>query len=88
VSIEFSDGSSADYRAIPAILETGVLVNWRVEGADEIRNWLQGNAHENLRVVSLRFRSDADWAWMPVLEGVLEEGRWEDTRTNADADQR
>jgi hypothetical protein len=88
VSIEFSDGSSGEYRAIPAILETGVLVNWRVESADEIRNWLAGNVRENLRVVSLRFRSDADWTWRPVLEGVLEEGRWEDTRTNADSDQR
>jgi hypothetical protein len=57
VNIKYADGRDEDFRAVPPILETGVLVNRRVESPDEIRHWLQREAGQNPAVTSLCFRT-------------------------------
>jgi hypothetical protein len=74
-TFQYQDGSSTDYRAVLPILKTGVLVNRRVESPDEIRNWLQMKADQNMAVSSIRFKAHSPWAFKPLFKGKLVEYR-------------
>ncbi len=74
-TVEYNDGTSRNYRAALPILKTGVLLNWRVESADEIRNWLQGGVVRNAAASSIVFRGSSSWAFKPQLKGTVVEYR-------------
>jgi hypothetical protein len=71
VAFEYSDGSSHRYRAILPILKTGVLINYRIESADEIRRWLAADMTGNVTTRSLRFQSMSPWAFRSPLQGKV-----------------
>jgi hypothetical protein len=80
VKFQYQDGESKEYRAVPPILKTGVLVNRRVESPDEIRNWLQLKADQNMPVTSISFNARSRWAFKPVFKGTLVEYRFSDSQ--------
>jgi hypothetical protein len=69
VEYEYSDGTSRRYRAILPILKTGVLINYRIESADEIRRWLAADMTGNVTARSLRFQSTSPWAFRSPFQG-------------------
>ena len=73
---EYQDGSSAYYRAVLPILETGVLVNRRVASAEETRNWLETTATRNMAVSSICFKTHSSWAFRTPFKGFLVEYRF------------
>jgi hypothetical protein len=75
VTCRYQDGSEASYRAVLPILKSGVLVNRRVESADEIRNWLQAAVDRNLDVSSIRFTASSPGAFKTPFRGQLVEYR-------------
>jgi hypothetical protein len=75
VDFQYDNGSNATHRAVVPILQTGVLVNRRVESAEEIRAWLKSSASSNPSVKSLSFRSEKPRAFQPPFKGVLVEYR-------------
>jgi len=75
VTFQYQDGSSQKYFSALPILQTGVLVNRRVESPGEIRNWLQLEADHDLAVSSISFTSSSPWAFKTELKGVLVEYR-------------
>ena len=72
---EYQDGSPACYRAVLPILGAGVLVNRRVESAEETRNWLETVAARNLAVSSIYFTTFSSWAFQTPFKGTLVEYR-------------
>jgi hypothetical protein len=85
VKFQCQDGSSNSYRAILPILKTGVLVNRRVESPDEIRNWLQIKADQNMAVTSICFNAHSPWAFESEFKGTLVEYRFSDNRIVSDS---
>jgi len=79
VNFKYADGRDEDFRAVPPILETGVLVNRRVESPAEIRHWLQREASQNPAVSSLRFRTYSPRDYQMPCTGTLVEYRLETT---------
>jgi hypothetical protein len=75
---EYQDAPPDYYRAVLPILQTGVLVNWRVESAPEIRNWLETAITRNPAVSSLAFKTHDAWAFKTPLNGFLVEYRLEE----------
>jgi hypothetical protein len=76
VAFSTPDGELVN-RAISGLLETGVLVNRRVETALETRRWLSGAADQNPAVSAICLRNAAPWAYQPPFEGTLVEYRLE-----------
>ncbi len=76
---EYQDAQPDYYRAVLPILQTGVLVNRRVESTDEIRNWLENANTKNPTVTSLAFKTHNPWAFKTPLTGFLIEYRLEET---------
>jgi len=66
------------------ILETGVLINRRVESSDETRNWLATAASKNTAAVALDFKSHSAWAFKTPLTGHLIEYRLVENEPSAD----
>ena len=60
---EYADGACATYRAILPILKTGVLINYRIESPEEIRQWLKGDMKSNVTARLIRFKSASPWAF-------------------------
>jgi len=75
VSFKYQDGCSTNYRAVLPILKSGVLVNRRVESADETGNWLAAAASRNPGVSSITFTSPQSSAFHAPFKGVLIEYR-------------
>jgi hypothetical protein len=71
VAFEYRDGTSRKYRAILPILETGVLINYRVEAPDEIRRWLSSDMTGNVTARSLRFQSGSAGAFRSPFQGKI-----------------
>jgi hypothetical protein len=71
VAFEYSDGTSHSYRAILPILKTGVLINYRVESAEEIRRWLSSRMTGNVTTRSIRFKSISPWAFRSPFQGKV-----------------
>jgi hypothetical protein len=72
---EYQDGSPGYYRAILPILQSGVLVNRRVESTQEIRNWLETMPARNMAVSSISFKTHNPWAFQTPFKGFLVEYR-------------
>ncbi len=72
-TFDYADGTSADYRAVLSILRAGVLVNRRVESAEEIRNWLGGNVARNAAASSIRFTASSPDDFRSSMKGTLVE---------------
>lgn len=72
---EYQDGSPGYYRAVLPILQTGVLVNRRVESTAEIRNWLETANARNMPATSISFKTHGPWAFQTPLNGFLVEYR-------------
>lgn len=72
---QYQDGSRAYDRAILPILKSGVLINRRVESADETRNWLETAATRNMAVTSVGFTTFNAWAFRSPFKGSLVEYR-------------
>jgi hypothetical protein len=70
-TFEYSDGTSKDYRAVLPILETGVLINYRVESPEEIRHWLYSAMNGNVTAQSIRFKSASPWAFQRIFHGKI-----------------
>src|SRR5208282_5253019 len=70
-AFEYSDGASATYRAILPILKTGVLINYRVESPEEIRQWLKGDMKNHVTARLIRFKSASPWAFKSPFRGQL-----------------
>jgi len=68
---EYSDGFSAEHRAVLPILETGVLINYRVDSLRETQRWLHGRAAENAGVRSIRFRARWPGTFQPSFRGRI-----------------
>jgi hypothetical protein len=75
VVYRYQDGSEATYRAILPILKGGVLINRRVESADEIGNWLGAAADRDMAVTSIRFTASVPGAFKTPFRGRLVEYR-------------
>ncbi len=75
VVCRYQDGSEANYRAILPILRGGVLINRRVESADEIGNWLLCAANRNMAVSSIHFTATNSGAFRAPFRGRLVEYR-------------
>jgi hypothetical protein len=75
VVCRYQDGSQANYRAVLPILQGGVLINRRVESADEIGNWLRAAADRNMAVSSIRFTAANCSAFKAPFRGRLVEYR-------------
>ena len=58
-------------------IETGVLVNRRVESPDEIRHWLQREAGQNLEVSNISFKAYPPRDFQMPCAGTLIEYRLE-----------
>ncbi len=69
VAFEYSDGASRSYRAVLPILKTGVLINYRVESAEEIRRWLSSDMTGNVTARSIRFKTTSPWAFRSSFQG-------------------
>jgi hypothetical protein len=79
VRFEYQDGSNACYEAILPVLKTGVLVNRRVEFAEDARNWLRSASAANPAVSSICFNTFQPWAFPSPFRGLLVEYRLADT---------
>jgi hypothetical protein len=75
---EYQDGSPGYYQAVLPILQTGVLINRRVESTAEIRNWLNTATTRNMSATSISFKTHGAWAFQTPLNGFLIEYRLED----------
>lgn len=73
VNFNYQDGSSSNFRAVLPILKSGVLLNRRIETADETGNWLKLAVARNLAVASLCFKSTSPWAFRSPFKGWLVE---------------
>lgn len=71
VAMDYSDGTSHQYRAILPILQTGVLINYRIESPEEIKRWLYAEMSQNATARSLRFQSGNPWAFQQPFHGRL-----------------
>jgi hypothetical protein len=76
VVCRYQDGSESSYRAVLPILQGGVLINRRVESADEIGNWLGAAADRNMAVTSIRFTTSVPGAFKTPFHGRLVELGW------------
>jgi hypothetical protein len=77
---EYQDGTPGYYRAVLPILKTSVLVNRRVESTQEIQNWLQTAAAQNMGVSSISFKTHSPWAFQTPFKGFLVEYRLDDIK--------
>jgi len=75
--IEYQDGQQEYDRAVLPILQTGVLVNRRVESPQEICNWLESAIIQNPAVSSIAFKTHSPWAFQTPFKGFLVEYRLE-----------
>ena len=80
---EYQDGSPGYYRAVLPILQTGVLVNRRVESATEIQNWLETASLQNMPASSISFKTHSPWAFQTPFKGFLVEYRLEEIEGSA-----
>jgi hypothetical protein len=71
VAFAYSDGTFKDYHAVLPILKTGVLINYRVESAQEIRRWLSSEMTGNVTARSIRFKSASPWAFRSPFHGQV-----------------
>jgi hypothetical protein len=69
--MEYSDGTTQQYRAVLPILSTGVLINYRVESAEEILRWLSSDMTGNATARSIRFQSASPWAFRVPFQGKV-----------------
>jgi hypothetical protein len=67
--MEYSDGTTKQYRAVLPILKTGVLINYRVESAEEMLRWLSSDMTGNATARSIRFQSASPWAFRVPFQG-------------------
>ena len=72
---QYEDGTPGYFRAVLPILKTGVLVNRRVESADETRNWLEAAAYRNMGVTTIDFKTHNAAEFQTPLKGFLVEYR-------------
>ena len=70
-TFHYADGTIGVYRAVLPILETGVLVNRRVESAEEMRNFLIASPAKNTAVTSISFSSSGPWEFQTPFRGRL-----------------
>lgn len=78
---QYEDGTSGYFRAVLPILKTGVLVNRRVESADETRNWLEGAAYRNMAVTTIDFKTHDAAQFKTPFKGILVEYKLVETNT-------
>jgi hypothetical protein len=69
--LEYSDGTSKDYFAVLPILKTGVVINYRIESAGEIRRWLYSETSGNVTARAIRFKSTSPWAFQSPFHGQV-----------------
>ncbi len=79
VCFQYEDGTSKICRAILPILQTGVLVNRRVESEEDIGNWLKAAAFKNPAITAISFSSAQPWAIQSPLTGQLVEYRLQES---------
>jgi hypothetical protein len=77
---QYEDGTPGYFRAVLPILKTGVLVNRRVENADETRNWLEAAAYRNMGVTTIDFKTHNAAEFQTPLKGFLVEYRLVENR--------
>lgn len=67
VQIEFADGERRTYRAIPPLLEGGVIIHRFVESLDQAEAFFASHGQGGRPVKTLTFHTDQPWAFRKVI---------------------
>ncbi|MDW8319363.1 MAG: hypothetical protein RMN53_16155 [Anaerolineae bacterium] len=67
VRIEFSDGEVRTYRAIPTILQGGVLINRFVESLEQAEDFFGNRGQGGRTVKKLMLQTDQPWAFREII---------------------
>jgi len=73
VEFHYANGFWSERRAVLPLLGSGVLVNRRIESAEEVRNWLQLRLEQNLNVATIQFTADHPGDFAAAFHGALVE---------------
>ena len=73
VTLEYPDGKRLLRSGVPRVLKSGVLVNRRVETADDLATLFQDGHGGLMQIQALTFASDQPWAFRTQMKGQLVE---------------